>query len=131
MSRRSLLRLWCFALATPLLYMVVSMVVGRVWFTSGVGGFCPLAADVYAGVLAVVAVAVIAAMVGVLRSRMARSQCSDGRAYARLTYIMLGLCDGVAFTGMVLYLIQGEPYTQGALSMVAWAGYAVCRPVAD
>jgi hypothetical protein len=141
---KDLVRLWRISLATPVIYMLISIVVKRVAFAdSETDGFFRLSREAYEAALASVTALAVASTVAVLWLRRSRRRswapgdaaqarpaehAEAFRRYRFQTIVMLILCDGVAFLGLALYLLQGDVTAQGVMALWAWGAYAVSRP---
>lgn len=151
---RPLGALWLGAMFTPALYMLIGLAVGRSFFRErSPEGFYHVEARVWRVVLWSVGVVCAALVTQVVRLRLARRRdeielgafmsmvevipddendlmARAAERYRRRTLGMLVLCDAIAFTGLALYLLQGDALSQGVLAIVAWSGYALGKPSA-
>ena len=125
--------LWKMAMATPALYMIIGLAVGRwVFDARGKVGFWPMEAPAYRMVVLLTVAGVMALALATLWLTMSRPTPADATqaAYRRRIYATLVIGDATAFWGLVLYLIQGDAIAQGLLSLSAWAIYYIGRPAA-
>jgi len=123
-----LLSLWRFSLATPVIYMTISLFIGRTYYTEERNGFWEQPPDNYYLILGAVALLIMIFSVVLFWLRARRNDCSPVR-YRRYTHIMLALCDFTAMIGLILYLIQADANAQGVLCLIAWIGYAFSKPI--
>lgn len=119
---------WRLALLTPAAYMLASVAVGRLAFANEPRpGFWPQASDDWQAMRGAAAGAGLGLTLLVVWLRRRRN-AGDTTAYERTSFVMLAVCDLIAFLGLVMYLVQGDADAQAALSLLAWFNYAVSRP---
>ncbi len=129
---RRLLALWRLALTTPAIYMAVGLIVGQTVFSAQEEpGLISLESGARSGLLLGFLMVGGLLLTGILWLRQKRLAFfeTDFSVYRARCFWMFVLCDTIAFSGLCLYLIDGDAVGQGLMSLLAWLGYAISRPL--
>ena len=133
-------RFWFVGLTTPIIYLVVCLIVNHTAFARRpVPGFWPLDGRVYDSLfrsLIGVGVAMLP-LVYLLKIRWAGkasdlpgdeiwglTQSPRGRRY----FVIFILCDTIAVTGLILYLIQGRMTAMFCFGVLGLVAYGLAHP---
>jgi len=136
---KSIYRLWMISLFSPIIYLVICLIVNQwVFAKHTVPGFWPLPEKTYNVAFIVLAALAATALpiVFLLKSKWASKapatpdedeppmQGPRGRRFV-VTFM---ICDTVAFSGLVLFLIQGQMMAMLFFGVLGLLNYAMAYP---
>ncbi len=136
---KSIQRFWMLGLTSPLLYLIICAVVNRSVFAHrSQAGFWPLEPKTYQLLQAALALAAAAAfpLLLWLKSKWAMSVPEAARPGSGLLdsprgrrfLVLFMVCDTVAVTGLILFLIQGRLSAMLLFGILGLINYAAAYP---
>jgi len=136
---KSIRRFWMIGLTSPVLYLVIALVINQQVFAKRpVAGFCPLPAEVYDWLFVALGFVALGSLPAVylLKSKWAAKSPHTGDEDTSLLESQRGrrfivafmICDTIALTGLILFLVQGRITAMLFFGILALLNYAMAYP---